>query len=259
WSQSHSVWTLIPFTSHVAGVENNPYILQFNPTPDRKARCIADTIENHKDSLHLIYVKADHKPSPEVAHLLQELNERNIHVDTVPLHAMLNDSADSIASDTLTNLVILHTDNYSNASVIIPHVKQLAIRHDVRLLAQDSWMQQADILPLRPVYAYFFLQSDNNSSAANIYNRIHNYYFSSGSSYSPAVNYPRFDLLGYDLTSYLLYLLPSLYEHNNNLDTDINPDYIFYEPFTTGIQSNIHFVRTNADGGWINEYIQVAY
>lgn len=259
WSREHPIWMLVPFTSRVAGIEENPYILQFNPTPDRKARCLADTIERHKDSLHCIYVKADRRPSPEVAYLLQELRELQIEADTVPLRALMSDSADYATRDSVTNLVILHTDNYANASVILPHVKQLAIRHDVRILAQDSWVQQEDIAVLRPVYACFFRQPDKYSSALREYNRLHNHYFSADSAYTPAIAYPRFDMLGYDLTRHLLEMLPELYENEAGTDTDTNMDYVVSEPFTKGIQSTIRFVRTGVDGGWINEHIQAVY
>lgn len=259
WSKEHPIWMLVPFTSRVAGIAENPYILQFNPTPDRKARCLADTIEQHKDSLHCIYIKADRRPSPEVAYLLQELSELQIEVDTVPLRALMSDSADYAARDSVTNLVILHTDNYTNASVILPHVKQLAIRHDVRLLAQDSWVQQEEIAVLRPVYACFFRQSDKYSSALREYNRLHNHYFSADSAYTPAISYPRFDMLGYDLTRHLLEMLPELYEREAGTDTDTNMDYVVSEPFTKGIQSTVRYVRTGVDGGWINEHIQAVY
>ena len=66
-------------------------------------------------------------------------------------------------------------------------------------------------------------------------------------------------MLWYDLTKYLLRLLPDLYENATGTDTDADVDYIFDEPFTDGVQSKVRFVRTGVDGGWINEYIQVAY
>jgi len=265
WVRDYPVWMLVPFTSHVTGIGANPHILQFNPTSDRKARCLADTIEQHKNSLHCIYVKAKRRPSPEVAYLLQEMKERMIEVDTVPLHVLMKDSADYAAIDSMTNLVILHTDNYSNASVIVPHVKQLATRHDVRILAQDSWVQQEDIAMLRPVYASFFRQPNDYSSVTREYNRLHNHYFSRDSTYTPAIAHPRFDMLGYDLTMHLLELLPKLYENEPaagkeaETDTYTNADYILSEPFTKGVQSTIRFMRTGVDGGWINEYIQVVY
>ena len=263
WNSNHAKWILIPFTSHVAGIEDDPYVLQFNPTPDRKARVLADTIEQHKDSLHLIYVQADRRPAQEVKCLLAELNERNIPIDTVPLKALMNDSADYAASDSLTNLIILHTDNYANASVILPRVKQLAIRHRVRLLAQDAWTQQEDVQVLQPVYAYFFRSPDNLSPRTQDYYTIHNRYFATdGKTYTPAIAYPRFDLLGYDLTAYLLSVLPELYSKDNPLEADADVNFILSEPFTQGIQSNIRFRQTETDGtqgGWINEHIQVAY
>ena len=259
WSREHPIWLLVPFTSRVSGIEDNPYILQFNPTSDRKARCLADTIAQHKESVHCIYVKADRRPSAEVAHLLNELKEREIEVDAVPLRALMADSADYATRDSVNNLVILHTDNYSNASVILPHVKQLAIRHEVRLVAQDSWVQQEEVAVLRPVYAYFFRQPDAKAPVTMTYNWLHNHYFSNDSVYTPAIDYPRFDMLGYDLTKYLLRLLPDLYENATGTDTDADVDYIFDEPFTDGVQSKVRFVRTGVDGGWINEYIQVAY
>ena len=76
WNRTRAKWILVPFTSHVKGIENDPYILQFNPTSDRKARCLADTIEQHKDSLHCIYVKADRRPVQDVKYLLAELKEK---------------------------------------------------------------------------------------------------------------------------------------------------------------------------------------
>ena len=262
WNRTRAKWILVPFTSHVKGIENDPYILQFNPTSDRKARCLADTIEQHKDSLHCIYVKADRRPVQDVKYLLAELKERHIPVDTVPLKALMNDSADYATVDSLTNLVILHTDNFANASVILPHVKQLAVRHNVRLLAQDSWVQQEDVIVLRPVYAYFFRQPANHSVVTQNYYSLHNRYFAANGVYTPAISYPRFDLLGYDLTAYLLTILPDLYENSRSLDADADIDFVLSEPFTRGIQSDIHFRQVETDGktgGWINEYIQVAY
>lgn len=253
WANEHHIPMLVPFTSRVKGIDSNPYLLQFNPTPDRKARCLADTIENHKDSLRCIFFNAGRKPAPEVAHLLTELKNRNISVRNVPLRTLMNDSADYAFSDSLTNLVILHTDNYANASVILPHIRQAAIRHNIRLLAQDSWVQQDETAALRPVYASFFSRPDPESNDAQTYNAIHNHYFAAGSAFTPAIAYPRFDQLGYDLTRHLLEILPALHSRDSNAGIVIS------KPFTKGLQSGIRFVRTGDKGGWINEHIQAEY
>ena len=219
------------------------------PLQKTEERRFRENADNQQDKLHSLEVPS--KVDDDVIELIE--------VDTVPLRALMSDSADYAARDSVTNLVILHTDNYTNASVILPHVKQLAIRHDVRLLAQDSWVQQEEIAVLRPVYACFFRQSDKYSSALREYNRLHNHYFSADSAYTPAISYPRFDMLGYDLTRHLLEMLPELYEREAGTDTDTNMDYVVSEPFTKGIQSTVRYVRTGVDGGWINEHIQAVY
>lgn len=245
WAQAHQIRMFVPFTSKVKGIETNPYLFQFNPITTKEVGCVADTIEAHQTELHCVYVAADGTPS---SHLLaDELNRRHIWLDTVSVHALMTDSAGYAMQDTTTNLLILHTDNYANAGILIPHIKQLAIRYPLRLYVQYTWLKNNEIQPLDKIYSYVFDALDEQDARMQQYTALHDRYFASQGSYQPAADHPRYDLLGYDLTAYLLQHVLGM-----PLDTADMPTY-------RGLQSAIHFERIGENGGWMNTYIQTAY
>jgi hypothetical protein len=241
--QHDSIWLVIPFLSRVEGINNNPYVMKFNPSELIEADTVARYLAQRKDSIQCILIEAKEGeviPSGIKA-LQQSLQAYQVPTTTISLKALLSDSIEGAFSTELENLVLFNTERFVNLQTVMPHLLKACGTYRITLFSHYSWQNEKIILP--QLYTSVFAPSPVIPES---YNQLFEQYFNHElSSYQP-----RYDLLGYDLTSQLLDML----QQHKQTTHDTIPSEVW-----NGIQARIHYQPTATDGGYENHIVHIIH
>ncbi|MBQ7632323.1 MAG: hypothetical protein IJS82_06165 [Paludibacteraceae bacterium] len=229
WCQAHQIPLFLPFSDDV-DLRTNPYLLQFNSTEPQKADSLCRWILSRDSITHCVAVDVREAELSVAARTLRrEMRAQNIHYKTLPLRDLMMDSAAYALDTARENLIILHSDKWQHARLLIPHLQTLQRQgYKIRLLSQYSWQKESIALP--QVYTSVFTGDTDRAAYESAWRT---YFLNEHVS-----DTPRFDLLGYDLTRALMAWLNG-------------------EQQSTGLQSDIRWQRVNEFGGWQNASTKV--
>ena len=231
-----SVRMLIPFLSRVDGISTHPNVYKFNPSEQIEADTIARYLAQKGDSVNCVLVESkEGEVIPSGIKALHAALEREaVNTTTISLRALLTDSVEGGFSSDVENIVIFNTERYANLQTVMPHLLKLCGNYRITLYSHYSWQGENIILP--QLYASVFAQEPFVPEAYQI---LFDKYFAHALSSAR----PRYDLLGYDLTSQLLH---SLREQTS-------------DEMWEGTQANIHYQQTSAEGGFENHIIHIIH
>lgn len=225
-----SVPTLIPFSDRVPQIETNPFLFQFNPTVQLEAQAMVEYMETIRDSINCVFIDAKEVDIPyAIRELQQQIRNHNISRTHISVHDILSDSLSKALQDSVENILILNTGKFSNAQALLPHIINGKGAHDLALFSQYSW--QGDKILLPQVYTSIFAAEQD--SLRNEYEELYGRYF----HHEHVSTLPRYDMLGYDLTRQFVAWIRGEEYH--------------------GVQSEVLFQKTNPNGGYINQNVQV--
>ncbi len=236
---------LIPFSPNVPGIENNPYLLQYNSSDEDEAIAMAQHIADMTTDVKCIEIDAKDEDVPmSVRDLRNALHFYRVPSDTITIRAILNDSLATKLSSTAENFLIFNTERYSNLHVLMPHLIPLAEQYRLTLLSHYAWQKEKVALP--QIYTTTFIPDTDVQDST--YMETYQRYF----AHRPETKNPRYDLLGYDLTRYMLLILPQLRENAEaeRISEIIGLPYL-------GLQSDLRFERLNATGGYRNKALKI--
>ena len=229
WCEKNQVPLLLPFNDDT-DLKGHPYLYQFNASDNDRAATIVHWIKNKGDSLHCVTIDThDTDISQSTRAIRAHLRANDIPYNKTTIHNILSDSLFLSLDSTKQNLLILHTDKYSRANILIPHIEKCArAGYNITLCGQYSWQREKIQVPL--LFASVFEAHNSIEEYTQLWNR----YFVN----SPQSKLPRYDLLGYDLMSELIYIV-----------TGISPK--------TYLQSIIRWEATSTEDGWANTNIEL--
>ena len=245
FAQRDSTLLLVPFISHIEGVEHNPYILQFNPSEQTEADTLARYLAQRGDSVNCILIETKEGESVPagLAALHRALAEYHVPTTTTSIRAILQDSLDGVLRPNVENIFVFNTERYGNLQALLPHLSLAAQAYPITLFSRYSWQRQNIHFP--QIYTSVFSLSPNVS---DYYEDTFRQYF----DHKLVSHHPRFDLLGYDLTRHLLHIVQTLRADGHaDMPTVITED-VFY-----GTQSNIRYKHLGEHGGYENENIHI--
>ena len=231
-----SVRLLIPFLSRVEGIQNHPNVYKFNPSEQIEADTIARYLAQRGDSINCVLIESKEGeviPSGIKA-LHAALKREQVPTTTISLHALLTDSVEGGMRSDVENIIIFNTERYANLQTVMPHLLKLCGNYRVTLYSHYSWQSEKIVLP--QLYASVFAQEPVVPAT---YQALFDQYF----AHELSSERPRYDLLGYDLTSHLLHTL----RHNVS------------EEVWEGIQARIHYQSTGEGGGYENHTIHIIH
>ena len=231
-----SVRLLIPFLSRVEGIQNHPNVYKFNPSEQIEADTIARYLAQKSDSINCVLIESKEGeviPSGIKA-LHAALKREQVPMTTISLHALLTDSVEGGLQNNVENIIIFNTERYANLQTVMPHLLKLCGNYRVTLYSHYSWQAEKIVLP--QLYASVFAQEPVVPAT---YQALFDQYF----AHELSSERPRYDLLGYDLTSHLLHTL----RHNVS------------EEVWEGIQARIHYQSTGEGGGYENHTIHIIH
>ena len=231
-----SVRLLIPFLSRVEGIQNHPNVYKFNPSEQIEADTIARYLAQKGNSINCVLIESKEGeviPSGIKA-LHAALKREQVPTTTISLRALLTDSVEGGLRSDMENIVIFNTERYANLQTVMPHLLKLCGNYRVTLYSHYSWQSEKIVLP--QLYASVFAQEPVVPAT---YQALFDQYF----AHELSSERPRYDLLGYDLTSHLLHTL----RHNVS------------EEVWEGIQARIHYQSTGEGGGYENHTIHIIH
>ena len=241
-----SIWMLVPFLSRLDGITTHPNILKFNPSEQIEADTIARYLATRGDSVNCVLVETkegDVIPSGIQA-LHSALKREQVPTTTISLRALLTDSIDGGFRDSVENIIIFNTERYANLQTVMPHLLQLVGKYRITLYSHYSWQHEQIILP--QLYASVFAQEP---IVPEQYQELFDRYF----AHDLSSEQPRYDLLGYDLTSHLIHMLQ--HESSIPMDSVVTP----LDEVWEGIQAQIHYQQLAPQGGYENHIMRIIH
>lgn len=242
FAKEDSTLLLVPFSSKIEGIQDNPYILQFNPSEQAEADTLARYLSQHRDSVQCVFTEEKENevvPNSIVA-LLKALSKYNVPITRVPIRALLTDSLDGMLRPDVENILFFNTEKYSNLQAVMPHLQLAAEKYPITLFSHYSW--QRELIPLPQIYTSVFTQSPIVPEA---YETLYATYF----GHSLSSTHPRYDLLGYDLTHHLLRIL-TMADSSDSIPS------VIQDPFY-GTQCEIEYKQVSSTGGYENSTIHI--
>jgi hypothetical protein len=231
-----SVRMLIPFLSRVEGIATHPNVFKFNPSEQIEADTIARYLAQKGGSVNCVLVESKEGeviPSGIKA-LHAALQREQVPTTTISLRALLTDSVGGEFRSDVENIVIFNTERYANLQTVMPHLLKLCGNYRITLYSHYSWQSENIILP--QLYVSVFAQEPY---IPETYQALFDRYF----AHELSSTHPRYDLLGYDLTSHLLHTL----HHQTGNEV------------WEGTQTNIHYQQTAPEGGFENHIIHIIH
>lgn len=226
WCAAHNIPLMLPFNDE-AELQDNPYLLQFNSPDEQEADSLCRWIKQHDVNCVMIDVR-DADLSNMVRALRQQMRKNDLSYSSLALFDLVKDSAVYALDKERENLIILHTDRYAQARILLPHIAKLRdAGYAIRIVSQYSWQKETISLP--QVYTSVFTSEKPHEAYDELWNR----YFVSGHS----SDVPRYDLLGYDLMQALV-------------------GWIQGQKSYTGLQATIQW-QQEGNGGWQNTGVNV--
>ena len=225
-----SIPTLIPFTDKVQGIQQNPFLYQFNPDVKGEAKALASYLEARKDSVNCVFVDAKEADIPySIREFRQEIRNREMSNTRISVHDILSDSIGRALKDSMENIVVFNSEKFTNIQFLLSYVMRGKGDKQVTLYSRYSWQKEPIIMP--QIYTSVFVTPED--SAIVRYEAAYFRYF----RHEHAGDQPRFDLLGYDVTRELVALLTGT-------------EY-------AGLQSKIRFEPVAEGGGFVNQQVEV--
>ncbi|MBQ7531410.1 MAG: ABC transporter substrate-binding protein [Paludibacteraceae bacterium] len=238
YALENKIPVVIPFLSMVPEVQSNPYLLKFNPSYEVQTHALMEHLDSLRETTNIVLVdayanKQDYSQGIRV--LRDSIRSRQLPVTHTTIRQILADSVSLALKDSVENILLFHSERYSNVQLLMPYL--LSGRHGkpLTILSQYAWQNEHILLP--QIFTGVFRSPD--SEAAARYEKDFEQYF--GHKLSSTL--PRYDLLGYDLTSYVLEALRT-------------GTFEAKESAFEGLQSTIQFDKID-NGGYENTHIVI--
>ena len=236
YAQEHQIPVMVPFLQQLPDNSINPYMLKFNPSEDIQTHALMEHLDTLRSSINIVLVdaytsKTDY--SAGIRHLRDSIASRGLPTSHTTIRQILADSVGEALKDSVENILLFHSERYSNVQLLMPYLMSGKRGKRLTILGQYAWQGERILLPLLTTGVFRTPEGE----AATRYEQDFAQYF--GHPLSSVL--PRYDLLGYDLTSYMLEALKGGAFHA--------PDTLY-----EGIQSSILFKQTE-NGGYENTHI----
>ena len=237
-----SIPIVIPFLSRVEAIANNPNLLKFNPSEQIDADTVARYLAAKGGEVNCVVVKAkEGEVVPSSIKALHEaLQREGVPMSHVSLRALLTDSLNGEFKSDKENILIFNTERYANLQTVMPHLVKISEQYRITLYSHYSWQEEEIASP--QLYVSVFAQEPRVSER---YQELYDTYF----AHELSSVHPRYDLLGYDLTSQLLHMLRAEGDAEGKSS----------EGVWEGAQSRIQYRQTTPEGGYENHIIHIIH
>ena len=234
--------TVIPFSSKTSHIDSNPYIFQFNPDQELQNDFLVNLLNSRFKDTNLLFVETGNvKWSDEgmdfFSYLMKKLDKQN-----TTYRKITGSEAENIQdhlSSVNKNIIIFDTEDEKSVQTYLNKLYDLHSKFDLGVIGQYAWRNSKSKKPRM----YYISPFAGNTEATEFYEQEYQKYYGKFRSNKN----PRFDLLGYDLTSFFL--------------STMKKDGFTFNPstqsliFDNGVQSDLKFVKTEKNGGFVNQHM----
>lgn len=236
YAKEHQIPVVVPFLPSVPDITTNKYLLKFNAYEEIQINAMMTYLDTLRSETNIVLVDAYANASgyPEsIRKLRDSIASRHLPTTHTTIRQILADSVGVALKDSVENILLFHSERYSNVQLLMPYLLSGKRGKRLTLLSQYAWQSERILLP--QLFVSVFRTPDNE--ALERYNQDYAQYF----GHTLSSTQPRYDLLGYDLTSYLL---------------DALRDGTFHvqETLYDGLQSSLLFTQIE-DGGYENTHV----
>lgn len=245
FSRENRINTLVPFSSKVFDIDSNPYLFQFNPGSSTKASFMANIIEKKFRYDNIVFVNlSDVSVFDEGKNLTDELksnlSKNKIEYTEITASDPEYFDINSKLKSNHENFVLFNTEKFSTVQ---PYINKLADVSDyqIYLYSEMAWQNQ-NLKNLNSVGVSPFKNKLNDQKIKkyqSLFKKYFNWEISDGS--------PRYDLLGYDLTTFFI---AQIFYYGTNFTLDKSK---LQE--MSGVQSQLKFERSYKNSGFENQQL----
>ena len=234
YAAENRVPVIVPFLQAMPEIKTNPYLMKFNPSEEVQAHALMEYLDTLRNRINIVMVDAGKADIPSGVRILRDsIKARRFPVAQTSIRQILSDSISSVLQDSVENILLFHSERYSNIQLLMPYLLSGRRGKQLTILSHYAWQNERILLP--QLYTGVFHTSDSEGAAR--YEQDFAQYF----GHQLSSTQPRYDLLGYDLTMYVLEALQ---------------DGVFRVPESlyNGLQSSILFTPIE-NGGYENTHI----
>lgn len=235
--------TFIPFTSEVPALQINPYLYQFNTPVEYEAASITRAVLAVKSSPTVIMLNTPEATTDNCLQLKDIFKSKNVKVKEITVTAENKDSLVNYFQTNGNYLVFFNNDRYKQISPYIEVLNRIN-NLNIELIGAYNWVGYKEEIHLPFYYASLFVP-DSKRWKQKEYTRSFERYF----GHPLSTDFPRYDMLGYDITSMVL---NGLNQYGPGGLQQEMPNYRY-----NGVQSSIQFIRKNPMGGCTNSVLTV--
>ncbi len=244
FAKTNKINAIIPFTSKVADINENPYLLQFNPSRNVETDYLTNLLTLQYKNENIIFIElpniSDNDAGFECSSNLKELlNRKNRKFNVIEITSEQSLQTTTFFEKDKSNIVIFNTDKFSSIFPYLGFLNSNALNFNILLYEQYNWKNQNaqvkfksfSIAPFKPL-----LNDVDFTNYTTLFKNTFNWKISSTN--------PRYDVLGFDLGNYAIAMI---YE--------FGPQFGWGKtklPLASGIQSYLKFHRYTTSSGFVN-------
>ena len=238
YAQRNEIPVMVPFLPSVPDITTNPSLLKFNAYEEIQIATLMNFLDTLRNDINIVLVDA-YASSKDYADGIRKLRDsiaaRRLPTTRTTIRQILADSVHAALKDSVENILLFHSERYSNVQLLMPYLQSGKHGKRLTILSQYAWQTERILLPQLFTSVFSLPQGE----AYERYEQDFAQYF--GHKLSSV--HPRYDLLGYDLTRFMLQALQG--------GAFSVPDKLY-----EGLQSSILLTRIG-EGGYENTYITV--
>lgn len=239
FAKRRKIYTVVPFSSNVEHIASNPYLFQFNPDEEYQQKRTFNLVKNRFQTANILFVNTNsNKTTNEYNMLKKQLRNAHIKYQEVKIQ----DLTTALHSNK-KNLIIFDTNNYPNVKQTLSVLYDIDNEFDLYVLGQYAWRGRNGKKP-KTIYISPFI---GNTKGTMYYEQEYKKYYGNT---QPITN-PRFDLLGYDLTTYFL---STMQADGFSFSSTPSKNTLYFD---NGVQSDFIFQKSNMNGGYINQQLYI--
>lgn len=245
FAKRREIYTIVPFSSNVSDIDDNPYVLQFNPDKDLQSYFLLSALRSKFQTANVVMVKLENIFSDGENETYKMINGKlensRILYKQLTKSDLSANSIEKYLSENKPNILIFDSERLSTVQSYLNTLYDLSQKYDVAVVGQYSWKGEAGKKP-KMYYVAPFIDDASRAAATTGYEADYTTYYGK----LRGDKNPRFDMIGYDITKYCLSLMGKngveINESTKTLKTD-------------GIQSGMFFKRVGSNGGFMNQQL----
>lgn len=246
FARRRKIYTIVPFSSNVDDIENNPYIFQFNPDKSLQNAFVVNSLKTKFQDANIILVDIDNSYQSDednnfFNHIDTKLDRANVNFIRVSKSDLVSKPLQKYLISGRRNVLIFDTYKLSSVQPYLNDLYEASKKYDIGVIGQYSWRDEKGKKPKMYYVSPFMADSERNTNAST-YEAAYTHYYGK----LRGDKNPRYDIIGYDITKYFLSLMK---KDDFRLNDDIKNAKV------NGIQSDMFFKRMSNNGGFINQQL----